>query len=337
MNPAPPLTRTLRVIAPLQAKQSFQRLEQAVAPPGLCGLLEGQGRLVQKLVQQRLAEVLDLSAILGAQMREAAQRALQLRGAHLVQPLAELLQDGHDDQPAVPRPEALDLFAHDALRRRDVAAALHRGLCGHRLEIVDVVQEDVLELRDRGLDIARHPEIEDAQGTPPAPSDRGGYMVPGDDGVRRRSRAPSHCAPGRRRAAPIETAGAIWGPPGPSTSPTRPAPAPGSGIRRGSWRRAPRRRGTDDARHPGPGACTRTRWRCDHRPGAPTESPTPPPARPRPPRRGRIPSDCTWKAARRRARRPPARARVMPARRAARAQSARAPRAGPYGGSRPER
>src|SRR2546426_8884293 len=69
MNPAPPLTRTLRVIAPLQAKQSFQRLEQAVAPPGLCGLLEGQGRLVQKLVQQRLAEVLDLSAILGAQMR----------------------------------------------------------------------------------------------------------------------------------------------------------------------------------------------------------------------------------------------------------------------------
>src|SRR5207245_8518173 len=129
MNPAPPVTRTLRVIPPLQAEEPLQRLEQTVAPPGLRRLLERDGRLVQKLVQQRLAEVLDLSAILGAQMREAAQRALQLRGAHLVQPLAELLQDGHDDQPAVPRPEALDLSAHDALRRRDVAAAPHRGWC----------------------------------------------------------------------------------------------------------------------------------------------------------------------------------------------------------------
>src|SRR5947208_14908189 len=126
MNPAPPVTRTLRVIAPLQAKQPFQRLEQAVAPPGLCGLLEGQGRLVQKLVQQRLAEVLDLPAILGAQMREAAQRALQLRGAPLVQPRAELLQDGPDDQPAVPRPEPVHLFPHDAPPPRAFGATIPR-------------------------------------------------------------------------------------------------------------------------------------------------------------------------------------------------------------------
>src|SRR4029077_17544740 len=134
MNPAPPVTRTLRVITPLQAKQPFQRLEQAVAAPRLRGLLEGDGRLVQELAEQRMAEVLDLRAVVGAQMREPAQRALQLDGAHLVESLAELLQDGHDDQPPVPRPEALDLLAHDVLRCRDVAATLHRSLRRHRLE-----------------------------------------------------------------------------------------------------------------------------------------------------------------------------------------------------------
>src|SRR6266850_7988819 len=107
MYPAPPVTRTLLLITPLQAEEPLQRLEQAVAAPGLRGLLEGDGRLVQKLVEERVAEVLDRFAVVGAQMREAAQRTLQLGGAHLVQPLAELLEDGHDDQPAVPGPEAL--------------------------------------------------------------------------------------------------------------------------------------------------------------------------------------------------------------------------------------
>src|SRR2546425_11130086 len=74
-----------------------------LAPPGLRGLFEGDGRLVQELVEQRMAEVLDFSAVVRAQMREAAQRALQLGGAHLVQPLAELLQDGDDDQSEIGR------------------------------------------------------------------------------------------------------------------------------------------------------------------------------------------------------------------------------------------
>src|SRR2546430_2039971 len=83
MYPAPPVTRTLSFISALQAEEALQRLEQAVAPPGLRGLFEGDGRLVQELVEQRMAEVLDFSAVARAQMREAAQRALQLGGAHL--------------------------------------------------------------------------------------------------------------------------------------------------------------------------------------------------------------------------------------------------------------
>src|SRR5207249_8762729 len=71
MYPAPPVTRTLSFISALQAEEALQRLEQAVAPPGLRGLFEGDGRLVQELVEQRMAEVLDFSAVVRAQMREA--------------------------------------------------------------------------------------------------------------------------------------------------------------------------------------------------------------------------------------------------------------------------
>src|SRR2546430_5378609 len=54
------------------------------------------------------------------------------------------------------RPPRSTLFPYTTLFRSDVAAALGRGLGRHRLEIVDVVQEHVLELGDGGLHIARH-------------------------------------------------------------------------------------------------------------------------------------------------------------------------------------
>jgi len=100
-------------------------------------------------------------------MREPAQRALQLDRAHLIEPLAELLQDGDDDQPAVPCPEALDLLADDVLRRRDVAAPLDRGLRRHCLEIVDVIEEDVLELGDCGSTSRGKPRSRMHRGRPP--------------------------------------------------------------------------------------------------------------------------------------------------------------------------
>src|SRR3989449_9363704 len=84
MYPAPPVTRTLSFISALQAEEALQRLEQAVPPPGLRGLFEGDGRLVQELVEQRMAEVLDFSAVVRAQMRSEEHTSELQSRLHLV-------------------------------------------------------------------------------------------------------------------------------------------------------------------------------------------------------------------------------------------------------------
>src|SRR2546423_10657334 len=119
MYPAPPVTRTLCPIPPLQTEEPLQGVEQPVPPTGPRGFLQRDRGLVEELVEQRLAEVGDLVAILRAQVGEAPQRALELCGAHRLHSLAELPQHGHDHQPAVPPPEALHLLGHDPLGRRD--------------------------------------------------------------------------------------------------------------------------------------------------------------------------------------------------------------------------
>src|SRR3989454_11195108 len=91
--------RTLSVIEPLQVEQLFQGLEQAVAPARSGRLFEGDGGSMQELVEQRVAQVLDLLPVLRAQVCEPAQRALQLRRAHLLQPVADLLEHRDDGQP----------------------------------------------------------------------------------------------------------------------------------------------------------------------------------------------------------------------------------------------
>src|SRR4029077_18732776 len=73
MYPAPPVTRTLRVISPFQAEETLDRFEEPIAPPCAGGLLEGDRGLVQKLIEQRVTEMLDLGAILRAQVH-ATQR-----------------------------------------------------------------------------------------------------------------------------------------------------------------------------------------------------------------------------------------------------------------------
>src|SRR5688572_800434 len=126
MNPAPPVTRTLRLIPGLQAEQLLQRFEEPGPATGSGRLLEGHRGVVQELVEQRLAELLDLRAVLRREVRQALQRALELRRADIVEPLTDLFEGRYDRQPPVPGPEPLRLVAHDALSRRNLLPALRR-------------------------------------------------------------------------------------------------------------------------------------------------------------------------------------------------------------------
>src|SRR6266516_14416 len=84
MYPAPPVTRTLRAIRPLQAEQLLQRLEETVAAAGLRGLLERNRGVVQTLDEQRVADLLRLGSTLRRQVREALGGARPLSRTNAV-------------------------------------------------------------------------------------------------------------------------------------------------------------------------------------------------------------------------------------------------------------
>src|SRR4029077_16128755 len=188
MYPAPPVTRMLRAIARFQAEQTLERFEETVPPTGAGGFLQRDRGLVQKLVEHCVTELFELGAILRGQMHPAQRPPYLLRpnALHLI---AQLFQHRHDGQTTVPGPEPLHFLAHDVLGRRDVAPPLGGGLGRDRLEIVDIVEEHVLELRHRGIDVPRHREVEDAERPATAPGDGGCHTIPGHHRVRGRGRA----------------------------------------------------------------------------------------------------------------------------------------------------
>ena len=75
------------------------------------------------------------------------------------------------------------------LGSRDFVATPRGGLRRHGLEVVDVVQEHVLDLRDRGIDVARHGEIEHTQRAPATPRNHRPDAFPGHHRVGRGGRA----------------------------------------------------------------------------------------------------------------------------------------------------
>src|SRR5256884_6484284 len=168
MYPAPPVTRMLRAIVPLETEQFLQRFEETVPSAGLRGLLECDRGMVQELAEQRVTELLHLGPILGRQMPEPFERSVQLSGTHVVEPPPKLFEHGHGGEPGVPGPEAVHFVAHYALGCGHLMMAVRSGVRRDGLQVVDIVQKHVLELADRGLPTARHVHAEAALRPPPA-------------------------------------------------------------------------------------------------------------------------------------------------------------------------
>jgi hypothetical protein len=105
----------------------------------LGGLLEGDRGLMQELIQQRLAELLDTRAVLGGQMAQLFERVLDLGNAQSIHARAKLLDCRNHAQPTVPCPEQVGFLLDDPFRSRNLIAAPCGGLCGDGLEIVDVI------------------------------------------------------------------------------------------------------------------------------------------------------------------------------------------------------
>src|SRR6266550_6279218 len=59
-------------LPPFQAEQAFERLHEPVVPPSARGFLEGNSRLVQELVEQRMAEMIELGSVVRVQVGQSS-------------------------------------------------------------------------------------------------------------------------------------------------------------------------------------------------------------------------------------------------------------------------
>src|SRR5712692_1164560 len=73
-------TRGIATLPPFQAEHGFERVQPPVPATGASAFLEGNGRLVQELVEQRMAKVLELGSVVGAQGAQASERASRISG-----------------------------------------------------------------------------------------------------------------------------------------------------------------------------------------------------------------------------------------------------------------
>ena len=99
---------------------------------------------------------------------QAAARLLDLRLADLVGPPAQLDEQRHHVERAPPLEERADLLVEDAFRRRGLALPLAQVRLGHRLHVVEVVEEDAGHLPRVLGDVARHRDVDEEERAPTA-------------------------------------------------------------------------------------------------------------------------------------------------------------------------
>ena len=134
----------------------------------------------------------------GVKRPELAAHLFDLAGADLLELLLQADDGGRDLGHLEPRHHALDLFGHQRLGVVGLLHALAQVGVDHFLQVVDVVEEDVVEVVDRGLDIARHRDIDQEHRLVAAGGDDALHLLLVQDVVRRagarRSRYPPPAA-----------------------------------------------------------------------------------------------------------------------------------------------
>ena len=92
-------------------------------------------------------------------------QALELGAADVLELLPE--RDDRRDGAArtEPRAEPADFLGDDGLGAQDLARAAREVFADRRLQVVDVVEEDLLDFTGRRLDVARHGDVDDEERT----------------------------------------------------------------------------------------------------------------------------------------------------------------------------
>ena len=125
------------------------------------------------------------SSCCGRERAALAAHLLHLAGADLLELLLQADDGGGDLGHLEPRHHALHFFGDHLLGVLGLLHALAQVGVDHFLQVVDVVEEDVVELVDRRLDVARHRDIDQEHGPVAPRRDHALHLVLVQDVVRR--------------------------------------------------------------------------------------------------------------------------------------------------------
>src|SRR5262245_32999158 len=128
MNPAPPVTRTFLItrfpLWTIQFEQVARRVDDLRVLHRCGRFAQLPGGLVPQLREDLPRERFDDFAVFLAEVLQRTQRALHFLGADLLRPVAQLANERHYLESAVPVPELVQAFADDRFSKRHFQTAL---------------------------------------------------------------------------------------------------------------------------------------------------------------------------------------------------------------------
>src|SRR6185436_20285637 len=174
MNPAPPVTRTLAnvrgipfpgvVQSPVFQREQISRgINDGEATTVGRGRFQSHAWLMQEFVHQRSGEMLDDFCLLRRKWPKPTKSCRKLRTTKPVHLIPELADHRNSRQPGDPIPIRLCFLGDDRARGWSVLlpALEIRGCC--RAQVVEIVQKYIIESANRGFDVARQCNVENAQ------------------------------------------------------------------------------------------------------------------------------------------------------------------------------
>src|SRR5262249_37206864 len=111
--------------------------------------LELLGRRQEQFLDDEARHLVDAGARLWGKRGQLEVEPLELRSSDSLEPLTERDDCRYGPARSQPRAEALDLLGDDGFGVRDLAGPARKVLADRRLQIVDVVEEDLLDLSRR--------------------------------------------------------------------------------------------------------------------------------------------------------------------------------------------
>src|SRR5262245_24971978 len=146
-----------------QSEKARERLGIRHRRVGVAERLQLLGWRHQQLLDDQVGHLVDARTRFGRQRRHLELEPFELGAPDLLEPLAQRDDGGNGAARAEPCAELLDLLEHDRFRARDLARAPREVLAHRRLQVVDVVEEDLLDLAGFGLDVARQRDVDDEE------------------------------------------------------------------------------------------------------------------------------------------------------------------------------